>query len=147
MGEAVSVSDITLPNSFPPRYVLGGGAICMELLTKQVGTGWYVDLGSCCCLPRFVFLLLGPAGSQILPVPWLAAAWHGFAMPVRDSGRGTLSLLWGNATPEWGSCPHWPHFVALCPSGLEQCVLHRVGDYADQRNSGERESASTIWSQ
>lgn len=41
----------------------------MELLTKQVGTGWYVDLGSCYCLSRFVFLLLRPAGSQILPVP------------------------------------------------------------------------------
>lgn len=35
----------------------------------------------------------------------------------------------------------------LCPLGLEQRILHRVCNHADQRNSGERESTSAIWSQ
>lgn len=63
----------------------------MELLTKQVGTGRRADLGSCCCLPCFVFLLLGACWQ---PNPTCTPGWQlpgvALAMPLPGSGRPFL---------------------------------------------------------
>lgn len=37
-------------------------------------------------------------------------------------------------------CPH-------CYLGLEQCLLNRVSDHADQCHTGEGKSTSAVWSQ
>lgn len=37
--------------------------------------------------------------------------------------------------------------TALCFSGLEQCLFHRICHYADKCNSGERKSQGAVWSQ
>lgn len=93
----------------------------------------------------FVLLLLG-ACWQLSPAP--APGWPRSRLchPCARLQRGRL-LLGGSAAAGQGSCLRSPHRVMLCPAGLEQRLLHRVGDYADQRNSGEGESASPVRSQ
>uniref|UniRef100_A0A8C0IDX4 Ubiquitin conjugating enzyme E2 Q1 n=1 Tax=Bubo bubo TaxID=30461 RepID=A0A8C0IDX4_BUBBB len=75
-------------------YVLGGGAICMELLTKQVSADstW---TWCCCCLLCFVSPLLA---ARCCLYPCLAAACRGLALPVPGSGRPFC--CWGEAQPE-----------------------------------------------
>lgn len=156
MGEAVSVSDVTLPNSFPK--VRSGWRCHLHGATYKTGGCWPGrGLGWLLLSPSFVFLLLracwqpNPARTPGWQLPGTALAvpgpGSGRPLPCLGRARDGPSVAAGKRSPWAGGPIRTGLTVVFCPSGLEQRLLHRVGDYADQRNSGEGESASTIWSQ
>lgn len=61
--------------------------------------------------------------------------FHGCSCSLENKHRVSLESLLTRLL-----CPH-------CYLGLEQCLLNRVSDHADQRHSGEGKSTSAVWSQ
>lgn len=138
----MSSSGITVPDSFP--QVCSGWRCHLHGAAHEAGGYWprvgsardSLRAASSCCS--------GPAGGESCPHARLAAVR---ALPSPRRAPGGLVATGGSTAAGRGSCRRWPHRVALRPAGLEQRLLHRVGDYADQRDSGEGEGAGPVRSQ
>lgn len=81
------------------------------------------------------------------PAPTDLGKWVMAVLGVKGRGPSTAAAALENK--HWVSleslltrllCPH-------CYLGLEQCLLNRVSDHADQCHSGEGKSTSAVWSQ
>ena len=81
------------------------------------------------------------------PAPTDLGKWVMAVLGVKGRGPSTAAAALENK--HWVSleslltrllCPH-------CYLGLEQCLLNRVSDHADQCHTGEGKSTSAVWSQ